>query len=167
MQRPSAPRPWHRHLCVALGCVCVGVGTVGIFLPGLPTTIFLLAASALFARSSPRLERWLDDQPRLGPFLRQARDGRMPVRARVASIVVVWAAIGVSFAAGGMRSQLCSVSLLAAGVVGTAAILVFGNRSGRRRAGHAGITPGVSTGNEPSGSRYATLRSTGAATRHL
>jgi hypothetical protein len=71
---------WRRRLFLALGGACVGMGTIGIFVPGLPTTVFLLAASWLFARSSPRLHRRLTESSRLGPYLRMAREGSMPRR---------------------------------------------------------------------------------------
>ena len=51
-------RVW-RALFVALGVLCVVIGVAGVFLPGVPTTEFIIAASYLFARSSPRLEGWL------------------------------------------------------------------------------------------------------------
>ncbi|HVR48310.1 MAG TPA: YbaN family protein, partial [Pseudorhodoferax sp.] len=59
---PSAPKPlaapW-RWLLLLLACVSLATGVVGIFVPGLPTTVFLLIAAWAAARSSPRLHRWL------------------------------------------------------------------------------------------------------------
>ena len=62
-----------RFVYIAIGCVMVALGVVGIFLPLLPTTPFLLVAVWAFARSSPRLEAWLIHHPKLGPPLRDWR----------------------------------------------------------------------------------------------
>lgn len=52
------PAPW-RWLLVLLAGVSLATGVVGIFVPGLPTTVFVLIAAWAAARSSPRLHRWL------------------------------------------------------------------------------------------------------------
>lgn len=73
-----------RAVWMILGCVLVGFGFIGIFVPLLPTTDFLLLALACFARSSPRLEAWLLNHPRFGPALRAWRqDGAVPRRAKI------------------------------------------------------------------------------------
>lgn len=59
---PGGPRPLPaplRWLLLALAVVSLATGVVGIFVPGLPTTVFLLIAAWAAARSSPRLHRWL------------------------------------------------------------------------------------------------------------
>lgn len=89
-ERPAvAPRPapsgpaWLRALLLAVGCVSLVIGVVGIVLPGLPGTVFLILAAWCFTRSSPRFEAWLLDHPRLGPPIRQWRErGAIPRGAK-------------------------------------------------------------------------------------
>lgn len=77
-----------RTLWLAAGLLLVGVGIVGIFVPLLPTTDFMLLALPCFARSSPRLEAWLLNHPRFGPGLRAWRAERaIPRRAKVMACV--------------------------------------------------------------------------------
>src|SRR5690606_22564161 len=56
---PPARRPLTRWAWQGAGLSLVGLGTLGAVVPGLPTTVFFIGAAACFARSSPRLERWV------------------------------------------------------------------------------------------------------------
>lgn len=60
--------PW-RWLLLLLACVSLATGVVGIFVPGLPTTVFVLIAAWAAARSSPRLHRWLLAHPVFGKLI--------------------------------------------------------------------------------------------------
>ena len=83
---------------IALGLISVGVGAIGIIVPGLPTTVFFIIAAACFAKSSPRLERWVLDLPRIGPAVQRYRDGHgMPQRAKYWAIgmIVVFTTISI------------------------------------------------------------------------
>lgn len=98
---PSAPRaprsPWVRHLLTAAGVVCVALALIGIVLPLLPTTPFLLLAAACFARSSPRLDDWLHHNRLFGPYLRAYRAGHgIPLPAKVSIIALLWISIAFS-----------------------------------------------------------------------
>jgi len=78
---------------IFLGFLCVGLATLGVVLPGLPTTPFLLLAAACFARSSERFYGWLLGNPVFGPMIRDWRETRSMSRRSKAialgSIVVV------------------------------------------------------------------------------
>ena len=78
---PPLTGPW-RLLYVGLGLFFVGLAVLGVFLPVLPTTPFLLLASYFLIRSSPRLHRWLLRSRLFGPLLRDWQRHRA-VRRRV------------------------------------------------------------------------------------
>ena len=79
---------------IAIGSIAVALGIAGVFLPLLPTTPFLLVAAWAFARSSPRLEAWLVEHPRLGPPLIAWREKRaIPARAKVVAILAMAASL--------------------------------------------------------------------------
>lgn len=90
-----------RWIWLAAGFVAVGLGTIGIVVPGLPTTVFFIIAAACFSRSSPRFERWVLSLPKIGPAVRDYRAGLgMPRRAKIAatsSIVIVCGISAVFF----------------------------------------------------------------------
>ncbi|MDE7069721.1 MAG: YbaN family protein [Alistipes sp.] len=82
-------------LGIAAGSLALTLGIVGIFVPLLPTTPFLLLAAALYLRSSPRLYDWLLNQKYLGTYIRNFREHRaIPLRAKIVSVGLVWLTIG-------------------------------------------------------------------------
>lgn len=84
-------RPTLRQtLLVAAGLVALGLGLIGIVLPGLPTTPFVLLAAACFARASPRLHRWLTNHRYLGPMVRDWEANRsLPLRVKWIAITMM------------------------------------------------------------------------------
>lgn len=69
------------------GWIAVGLGSVGIIVPGLPTTVFFIVAAWCFSKSSPRFEQWVLDRPGVGPMVRDYRSGLgMPATAKTAAI---------------------------------------------------------------------------------
>jgi hypothetical protein len=86
-----------RWLWFALGWIAVGIGSLGIVVPGLPTTVFFILAAACFSRSSPRFEQWVLDRPGIGPMVRDYRAGLgMPRRAKIAAIASITIVCGLS-----------------------------------------------------------------------
>lgn len=82
--------PWLRWPLIALGWLLVGIGIVGIFVPGLPTTVFLIGALWAFSRSSKRFQAWLWTHPLLGGPVRDWElHGVIPVRAKVIAAIVM------------------------------------------------------------------------------
>lgn len=91
-----ATGPWRVALTLA-GLVCVGLAAAGVVLPLLPTTPFLLLAAACFARSSPRLNRWLHTNRIFGVYLRRYRRGEgLPLAAKIAILSLLWLSLAAS-----------------------------------------------------------------------
>lgn len=79
------------------GTVALLLGIVGLFLPLLPTTPFLLLASACYMRGSARMHQWLMNQRHLGPYLRSYQQGRgIPLRAKITALALMWTSLTVS-----------------------------------------------------------------------
>jgi len=79
-----------RRLCLCLGYASLALGVIGIFLPVLPTTPFVLLAAWCFARSNPALADRLYDHPRFGALLRAWRDERaIPLRAKLTALTML------------------------------------------------------------------------------
>ncbi|HET9567208.1 MAG TPA: YbaN family protein [Vicinamibacterales bacterium] len=115
---------FRRALFATLGVFAVALGIIGVFVPGLPTTEFIIAASYLFARSSPRLEGWLEGNRWFGPVLRRFREtGGMARKTKALALAWTWSGLSISLyvlAASGIGIQLFVLTM---GLVGTVTIL--------------------------------------------
>ena len=90
-------KSWVRLLLIIAGTSSVGLGILGIFLPVLPTTPFLLLAAACYGRSSPRLYGWLLYNRLFGKYIRNYIQKKgIPLTIKVWTIGVLWLAIGIS-----------------------------------------------------------------------
>jgi hypothetical protein len=105
-----------KRLLVVLGSIFLALGVIGIFVPLLPTTPFLLLASACYLRGSERLHRWLLGHGRLGAYIRDFEEGRgIPLRAKVLAMAMMWPSI--SYASWVVPWPAASAFFLASAVV--------------------------------------------------
>ncbi|MCP3981444.1 MAG: DUF454 domain-containing protein [bacterium] len=132
----ATPGRLRRWLLASAGVMCVCLGAVGVVVPGLPTTVFLIAASWLFAKSCPWLEDRLIRHRLFRPYLRYL-DGqtRMPRRVKITSIAIMWIFVGVSatlLLEAGMTVWI-PLGVLVAATLGALAIIRQGGRAGSVR----------------------------------
>jgi len=92
--KPSSVRRW---LLMVSGVIAVVLGVIGVFVPLLPTTPFLLLAAACFMRSSERLYTWLIHHRWFGSYIRNYLEHRaVALRAKVVALALLWIVIGCS-----------------------------------------------------------------------
>jgi hypothetical protein len=107
-----------------IGVIAVALAIFGVFLPLLPTTPFLLLASACFARGSERMHRWLLGNKLFGSAIRDFEQGKgIPRKAKISAVVLLWASMAWSIYL--TSSMLLTVALLAIGVGVTTYLLFF------------------------------------------
>jgi uncharacterized membrane protein YbaN (DUF454 family) len=122
----TASTTLRRALVAGLGVVSATLGLIGVFVPGLPTTVFAIAAAYLFARSAPGLEQRLWQNRWLGPSLRRfAETGGMTLRSKTFALASMWAGLAVSCLALAGVSVVLQATTIALGAVGTATILFY------------------------------------------
>lgn len=90
-----------RIVWLVLGALSLALGGIGVFLPLLPTTPFVLLAAFFFGRSSPALHRYLAEHPTFGPAIRDWRDHRaISRRGKIAASLAIAAAMAISIVTG-------------------------------------------------------------------
>lgn len=83
-----------RKLLIIAGTIFTGIGVVGIFIPLLPTTPFLLLASACYARSSQSFNNRLLNNKFFGAYLKNYIEGKgVPIKIKIGTIVLLWITI--------------------------------------------------------------------------
>ncbi len=115
-----------RWALAGLGVACVALGALGVVVPGLPTTIFLIIAIWCFARSCPLLERVLVRNRLFAPFLRYIdRMEPIPTRTKGAAIATMWVFVAMATALIVVLDRVpawVALPVLAAAALGTFAI---------------------------------------------
>ena len=90
-----------RRLLIGAGTLSTGLGIIGVFIPILPTTPFLLLAAACYMRSSERFYQWLINNRIFGAYVRNYIEGRgMPIKIKIFTILLLWLSIGLSITFG-------------------------------------------------------------------
>ena len=87
----------YRYLYFISGVLLVAIGVIGIFVPILSTTIFLILASACLIKSSPKAKEWLRNHKILGMYIKYYQDGSgLTVNSKIFNITFLWIMISAS-----------------------------------------------------------------------
>ena len=119
-QHSRIPRP----ILLGIGWTSVALGLIGVVVPGLPTTTFLIIAAWCFVRSSERAYAWLLEHRILGPYVRDYLSGKgMPVKSKVIALTMMWLACSTS-AYFFVPNRFGQAAVMACAVIGTYLVLV-------------------------------------------
>ena len=100
-KQPGTRSAWARSLWLLAGWTSLVLGLIGIVLPLLPTTPFILLAAFCFQKGSDRLHRWLMEHPRFGPLIADWRErGAIPRKAKRNAMIALAAVLAISWLVG-------------------------------------------------------------------
>ncbi len=103
-----------RYALIGFGWLNVALGAVGIVVPGLPTTVFLLIALWAFSKSSERFRAWLYEHPRLGPPVRAWHEHRViPPRAKTAALAMMTLSLAIMAATAAWQLPAIAAAVMA------------------------------------------------------
>ena len=86
-----------KALWFTLGTICLFAGAIGMVVPLLPTTPFLLASAGCFCKCSSRMHNWLMNNKYFGEYLKNYREGKgLPVKTKIFTLAFLWVTIGIS-----------------------------------------------------------------------
>lgn len=91
---PNSKQKLVKMLFLVAGTFSLSLGAIGIFLPILPTTPFLLLSAACYLRSSNRMHKWLLNNRWFGDYIRNYQEGRgIPFKTKIITLVFLWTTI--------------------------------------------------------------------------
>ena len=108
---------------IAIGSISLGLGVLGIVLPGLPSTPFFIISAALYVRSSSSLYNWLINHRIFGKYIKLYEEHKaMSVQSKMISLILMWSMISIS-AFVLIDNIIIKIIILSAGVIGTVVII--------------------------------------------
>ncbi|MCR4416360.1 MAG: YbaN family protein [Ignavibacteria bacterium] len=114
-----------KYLLMAFGLIFVSIGLIGIFVPGLPTTIFMILAAYCFIRSNEKLYNWVINNKIFGSKVKHFMETKtIPLRGKIHSISAMWLMVILSIIFLNASSIVKLIIALAA-LIGTVVILSF------------------------------------------
>lgn len=114
-----------RYLYIIFGLICVTFGALGVVVPGLPTTPFLLLASWLFYRSSPKLQQWLLNSW-LGKYIRSYhRRGGMTLSQKAGAVGIMVAMVLLSTFVFVPAGSVARIIVPIAGAIGVLVVVLL------------------------------------------
>jgi len=116
-----------RRLVLVLGLIALGLGTLGMVLPLLPTTPFVLLAAGCFSYSSDKFYEWVKKNRLFGPYIENYREKRGLTKAfKIRNIIILWVSLAISMFL--LRSVWIYVLLSIVGVCVTTHLLMIKTR---------------------------------------
>jgi hypothetical protein len=117
-----------RRILIGAGTLSTGLGIIGVFVPVLPTTPFLLLAAACYMRSSERFYRGLINDRIFGAYVRNYIEGKgMPVKMKMFTILLLWLTIALTIVFG-VQNIVIKIVLICIAVGVTAHIALIKKR---------------------------------------
>lgn len=112
-----------KYLLIFLGTISLILGLCGLVIPGLPTTPFILLTGTLYAKSSPKLYKKLEQNKLTGKYLNRLKTG-LSWKARLISILIMWCMVSFSAFVVFKSNDTMRLVMIMLGVIGTVAQLI-------------------------------------------
>lgn len=122
-----------KYIFISLGLISLTLGILGIIVPGLPTTPFILLAAYLFSKSSPLLHKKLLDNKYLGRYLKKLEEG-ISIKGLLISMTIMWLMISISIFIAFKENTNMQYLMLSLGLIGTfAQIIVYYRKKSKKQ----------------------------------